>query len=203
MILLVSCTNDDYDTLSDKEHLVKITAIADFHNSSRIKVEDEIYVMEIYEDSNYTKLVGSQHVSTDGIFQDIPLDGTKKYYALFWAAFGKTNVYDTSNLKSVTINEGEKPVDAFAGKTTIEGIASSIDVELERVVGNVNLLEVGIIEPKRIKLQFYQPTVYNVATGSVSEDKLRSENVDVINHVDGTIKNVVLNSFPIYAYIFK
>lgn len=199
MILLVSCTNDDYDTLSDKEHLVKITAIADFATSSRIYLGDYIYYMEIYEDQECMKMVGTQYSNEEGIFKDIILDSSKTYYAIFWADNDfERDTYDVTSLKAVTLIDGMKPIEAFAGKIMIKGKANNVEVSLNRVVANIKLMENGAISNETIKLQFTQPTTYNVATDVVSGENTRIETIQITSTVDGTYNNVCLNTSPIY-----
>ena len=203
MTLLVSCANEDNETLIDNEHIVMISAKADLTKDSRIKESEEEYVMEIYEDPNYNKMVGVQRISTDGNFGPVTLDRSKTYYALFWADSGLRNTYDVTSLKAVTLNSDRNPIDAFAGKATILGKVNSLNVSLKRVVANINLLEVGVINPKRIRLMFTQPTTYNVATDAISGENARTENVDVTTQVDGSALYAMLNQSPIYVLASK
>ncbi len=199
MSLLVGCAKDDNYLLSINDRAVKISAKVDIPSDSRIAYFTDRYVMEIYEDSNCTKMVGSQQISTDGDFAEVILNSNKTYFLLFWADYDASSVYDVTSLKAVTLKDGENPVDAFSGKITISGKANNIDVILKRSVAKINFMENGLLNPGTIEARFTQPTIYNIATDKLSGANVRYELLNVNTKIDGTDNSVSLGGSRIYV----
>ena len=105
--------------------------------------------------------------SEDGSFT-LNLDRTKDYYALLWADNDNT-IYNTADLKAVTLKADKKPIEAFFGKTTISGKSSTINVSLKRAVAKIQLCDKNGMEAgKSVNLKYSHLPTFNTATGAVS-----------------------------------
>lgn len=124
------------------------------------------YILELYTQPDYS---GSpaRETSADGNFT-LTLDRTREYYCLLWAD-NDAAIYNTDNLKTVTLDAGKLPVEAFFGRTTISGADATIDVSLKRAVAKIGLCDKNGMEAGRsVRLQYTQFPVFNTATGEVS-----------------------------------
>ncbi len=157
------------------------------------------YIVEIYDTPNYNNLVGTQMVTSDGVFS-LNLDKTKKYYALVWADVNGNDTYNTTSLKSVSLNNGKSAVETWAGTGTLE--ANNTDthyIHLRRCVSKINLYEkTKVPAGSTITMSFEQPTLYYVNQGTLSGGAQRQESVSINSEV--TISGTRLNAEEYYVF---
>ena len=151
------------------------------------------YVIEVYTDDTYATAANvftdgtNKAINATGEFQMV-LDRTKEYYCLLWADDSGSEVYKVNDLKAVTLQEGEKPVEAWHGKYKIEaGKNATLSTQLKRAVSKLSLLETGTILPSSsLKVEFNQSNVFNVATTAASGTVARIETINLAMGTTGT-----------------
>ena len=152
------------------------------------------YVLELYSEDTYTNKVDTK-TSTDGDFA-LTLDRTKDYYALLWADNDEA-IYNTTNLKAVTLNDTKRPIEAFFGKTTIRGANTTLSVSLKRATAKINLCDKNGVEAgKKVNLQYSHYPAFNTVTGAVLGTAI-SENYDITSVA--TVANGAFGSFWMLA----
>ena len=151
------------------------------------------YVIEVYTDDTYATAANvftdgtNKAINATGEFQMV-LDRTKEYYCLLWADDSGSEIYKVNDLKAVTLQEGEKPVEAWHGKYKIEaGKNATLSTQLKRAVSKLSLLETGTILPSSsLKVEFNQSNVFNVATTAASGTVARIETINLAMGTTGT-----------------
>lgn len=154
---------------------------------------DERYVIEVYTDDTYATAANvfndgtNKAINATGEFQMV-LDRTKEYYCLLWADPNASEIYKVNDLKAVTLQEGEKPVEAWHGTYKIEADKNAtLSTQLKRAVSKLSLLETGSIPPNlSLEVAFNQPNVFNVATKAASGTDARTVNIAISGGVTGT-----------------
>lgn len=196
--LLTGCT-DEMDTMQGGISEVTLTLATDAQYANdtepmaktRAAVTMNRYVMEIYTDEACTEQAnvfdnGTTHrkQQTTADFS-LTLDRSKTYYCLFWADEGTSPAYTVSKLQNVSFNmyfakAYDAPM-AYAGKAVIDGAHDGIStVTLRRAVAQVVLNDIAGMEPgQELTLDYFQPNVFNVATGSVSGSYERNPTVTI------------------------
>lgn len=125
------------------------------------------YILELYTQPGYSG-TPTRETSADGNFT-LTLDRTQEYYCLLWADNDAAAIYNTDDLKAVTLNAGKLPTEAFFGRTTISGANATINVSLKRAVAKIDLCDKNGMEAGRsVNLQYTQFPAFNTATGAVS-----------------------------------
>lgn len=204
MGVFTSCSKSEIGSNeADTTEAVVLKVTAETQTRSR---SVDRYVIELYTDNTYTT---AANVFTDGTnkasnatgeFQMI-LDRTKEYYCLLWADMDAT-AYNASNLKAVTLQAGQKPVDAWHGTYKIEmGKNATLSKTLQRAVSKLTLLETGTIRPNSsLAVAFNQPNAFNVATTAASGTVARTETINFATAVTGTKDApATLNNTTIYV----
>lgn len=109
-------------------------------------------------------------------------------------------MYDITSLKEVTLTGNA--VEAWQGKKTIAaGTAATLDASLTRAVSKISLLETGKLKSgSTLKLNFSQPTKFNVMNSVASTPAARNEeSISITADVDGTITPAKLNTADIFV----
>ena len=207
MGVFASCSKNEIGgNDADSTGTVVLKVTADEGIQTRAKAVDR-YVIEVYTDDTYAT---PANVFTDGTnkannatgeFQMI-LDRTKEYYCLLWADKVASTVYNVTNLKSVSLQDGQTPAEAWYGTYKIEiGKSATLSTELKRAVSKLTLLETGAIPlNSSLNVAFNQPNVFNVATTAASGTNARTETINLTAGVTGTKEAPVrLNDADIYV----
>lgn len=199
ILLFNSCSNSDDLVIDQKNNVTTIKLSIDKESNSRYKTIDTYYYAEAYIDADYSTPANvfidedsnptNKITSVTGEFSMI-LDSSKDYHFLFFAADDE-DCYDTSNLKSVTLKDGDTPAEAWYSTFETKGRTDIIYCQLQRAVAKLSLYETGNIpENSKLTLSFKQPTTFNVATGKTvamtSAASERIEEINLINAIDGT-----------------
>lgn len=191
-----SCSKEDISRSPGTEgtQSVTINLVADDAVNTRAAATGlSQYIIEVYSDAAYTtpeNIFGegatNQATSANGSFSLI-LDRTKEYYCLFWADKDAA-AYTTATLKTVTLAQGKTPAEAWFGTQQISGNQPTQTITLKRAVAKLNLLETGkLIAGTTLTATFDQPTVFNVATGKVTNDsESRTETITLESTISGS-----------------
>lgn len=204
--LMSSCSNGemDKDTYPTTVTILKVTADEGLQTRANATGVDR-FAIEVYTDAGYTTAAnvfadGTNKASNaTGVFTMV-LDRTQAYYCLLWADKSGSSVYGITSLKEVTLTG--KAVEAWQGtKTIAAGTAATLDVSLTRAVSKISLMETGKLKSgSTLKLNFSQPTKFNVADGTTSTPAARSEeSISITADVDGTANPVKLNAADIFV----
>ena len=203
--LMSSCSNGemDKDTYPTTVTILKVTA--DEGLQTRANATVDRFAIEVYTNAEYTTAANVFSDGTNkannatGVFTMV-LDRTQTYYCLIWADKAGASVYDITSLKEVTLTG--KAVEAWQGtKTIAAGTAATLDVSLTRAVSKISLLETGKLKSgSTLKLNFSQPTKFNVADGTTSTPIARTEeSISITTDVDGTATPAKLNTTDIFV----
>lgn len=150
------------------------------------------FAIEVYTDAAYTTAANvfadettNKATSTTGEFAMV-LDRTQAYYCLLWADKDGADVYTITDLKAVTLSG--KAAEAWQGTKSIAAGETTLTAHLNRAVSKITLLETGKLPANStLKLNFSQPTAFNVATGASSGTSARpEETITIAADVDGT-----------------
>lgn len=150
------------------------------------------FAIEVYTDAAYTTATNvfadettNKAISTTGEFAMV-LDRTQAYYCLLWADKDGADVYTITDLKAVTLSG--KAAEAWQGTKSIAAGETTLTAHLNRAVSKITLLETGKLPANStLKLNFSQPTAFNVATGASSGTSARpEETITIAADVDGT-----------------
>lgn len=191
-----SCSKEDISRSPGTEgtQSVTINLVADDAVNTRAAATGlSQYIIEVYSDAAYTtpeNIFGegatNQATSANGSFSLI-LDRTKEYYCLFWADKDAA-AYTTATLKTVTLAPGTAPAEAWFGTQQISGNQPTQTITLKRAVAKLNLLETGkLIAGTTLTATFDQPTVFNVATGEVTNAlAARTETITLESTISGS-----------------
>ncbi|MEG1729878.1 MAG: hypothetical protein RR280_10105 [Bacteroidaceae bacterium] len=168
------------------------------------------YAIEVYTDANYTtpatEVFGGSNKSTNATGEfAMTLDRTQTYHCLLWADKNGEKVYNIESLKSVTLTGNA--VEAWHGKTIIiAGTTATLTATLTRAVSKIILKESGKLKaPATLKLNFSQPTKFDVATEKTSVPSKRTEEtIPIPADVAGTtIAPIKLNPIDIFVLSSK
>ena len=167
------------------------------------------FAIEVYTDDTYETTANvfengktNKATSTTGEFAMI-LDRTQEYCCLLWANKGGSTAYDLTSLKAVALTG--KATEAWHGTKKIAAAAdASLTATLTRAVSKITLLETGKLKAGTVKLNFDQPTAFNVADGTTSGTATArpEETVTIAADVDGSTaptNGVKLNSTDIFV----
>lgn len=191
-----SCSKEDISRSPGTEgtQSVTINLVADDAVNTRAAATGiSQYIIEVYSDAAYTtpeNIFGegatNQATSANGSFSLI-LDRTREYYCLFWAD-KDAEAYTTATLKTVTLAPGTAPAEAWFGTQQISGNQPTQTITLKRAVAKLNLLETGkLIAGTTLTATFDQPTVFNVATGEVTNAlAARTETITLESTISGS-----------------
>lgn len=193
MGVFASCSKNEIggnDADSTGTVVLKVTADEGIQTRG---ITEKRYVIEVYTDDTYATAANvftdgtNKAINATGEFQMV-LDRTKEYYCLLWADDSGSEIYKVNDLKAVTLQEGEKPVEAWHGKYKIEaGKNATLSTQLKRAVSKLSLLETGIILPSSsLKVEFNQSNVFNVATTAASGTVARIETINLAMGTTGT-----------------
>ena len=208
---LASCNYEETEDDDSATRLVTIEAIADWEmadgsvdsrtmNQTSVTPQTRIapladrYRIEVYEQADYTVAAPvfadgtSKATNATGSF-NMALENGKSYYCLLWAD-NKLNgaaVYNTGDLKNVSLMGGSTPSEAFHGTLTIDGKSTSYRVSLHRAVANIVLKETGTLPVGTLTMKFNQPTAFDVSEatskGIATE---RTETLTLAEEINGT-----------------
>lgn len=163
------------------------------------------FAIEVYTDAAYTTAAnvfadGTNKASNaTGQFAMI-LDRTQEYHCLLWANKGSSSAYGLTSLKAVALTG--KATEAWHGtKVIAAGAEAALTATLTRAVSKITLLETGKLKAGTVKLNFDQPTAFNVADGTTSGTATArpEETVTIAADVDGSITPVKLNTADIFV----
>lgn len=206
MGVFASCSQSEIGDEVPQSNQVTLKVTADEGLQTRTNATGvDRFVIEVYTDASYTTVAnvfadGTNKASNGtGVFTMV-LDRTQAYYCLLWADKSGSSVYNITSLKEVTLTG--KAVEAWQGtKTIAAGTAATLDVSLTRAVSKISLMETGKLKSgSTLKLNFSQPTKFNVADGTTSTPAARSEeSISITADVDGTTTPVKLNTADIFV----
>lgn len=202
-----SCSqNEPGDETPQTTHQVTLQVTASDGLQTRANATGvDRFAIEVYTDATYTtpanEVFGSTNKASNatGEFTMI-LDRTQAYYCLIWADKAGASVYNITSLKEVTLTG--KAVEAWQGtKTIAAGTAATLDVSLTRAVSKISLMETGKLKSgSTLKLNFSQPTKFNVVDGTTSIPVARTEeSISITTDVDGTTTPAKLNTTDIFV----
>ena len=220
MALMTSCQKEDIGAdLSGAADQVTITLSADAAATRAVTASTAPtrYIVEAYSDANYTTAadifgtVGSETNQTTitpvsgTATLNLTIDRTKDYYFLFWADVNGGDIYNTNTLKGITLKSGKNPVESWAGKAEIlKGAAKpTLSVTLKRAVARIRLMENGKIPANSsLAMTFDQPTVFNVADGTVDTEAARTETIVNTGAIEGIVTDPVCLNSSKAIYVF-
>lgn len=151
------------------------------------------FAIEVYTDAAYTTAANvfadettNKASNATGKFTMV-LDRTQAYYCLLWADKDGADVYTITDLKNVT--QSGKAAEAWQGTKSIAAGETTLTAHLNRAVSKITLLETGKLPANStLKLNFNQPTAFNVADGTASTTTSArpEESITIAADVDGT-----------------
>ncbi len=180
MMTFSSCQKEDVVEIYNEPFTLRLTTDQSYDDNepqpmgaaTRSDVSNiDNFVAQAFSDDTYTTPANifadgteSSATSTTGEFA-VKLDRTKDYYLLLWADEGD-DIYNTDDLKSVTLNQNKAVSEVFAGKLTIEkGSDVPATVSLKRAVAKISMRNTLAIEAgKSIEVSYMYYKQYNVAT---------------------------------------
>lgn len=201
-----SCSNSEMDEETYPTAVTILKVIADEGLQTRANATGvDRFAIEVYTDAAYTtpanEVFGNTNKANNATGEfTMVLDRTKAYYCLLWADKSGSSVYNITSLKEVTLTG--KAVEAWQGtKVIAAGTAVTLDVSLTRAVSKISLLETGKLKlGSTLKLNFNQPTKFNVVDGTTSTPAARTEEpISITADVDGTTTPVKLNTTDIFV----
>lgn len=201
-----SCSNSEMDEETYPTAVTILKVIADEGLQTRANATGvDRFAIEVYTDAAYTtpanEVFGDTNKANNATGEfTMVLDRTQAYYCLLWADKSGSGVYNITSLKEVALTG--KAVEAWQGtKTIAAGTAATLDVSLKRAVSKISLLETGKLSSgSTLKLNFSQPTKFNVVDGTTSTSAARSEeSISIAADVDGTITPAKLNTADIFV----
>ncbi len=195
ILLMVGCAKTELENESQMGgQSITLTVTPDFSYAdgtmepmgieTRGTVPVNNYILEIYTTSDYSD-TPTQKISTDGKFS-LTLDRTKVYHCLLWADNDKT-VYNTENLKAVTLNNNKLPIEAFFGNAIINGASSTLKISLKRAVAKINLCNKNDMEAgKSVNLKYSLSPTFNTIDSTISGTAVvQSYNITSVASVAG------------------
>lgn len=206
MGVFASCSQSEIgdETPQSNQVILKVTADEGLQTRANATGVDR-FAIEVYTDAEYNTVAnvfsnGANKASNAAGEFTMILDRTQTYYCLLWADKSDVSVYDITSLKEVTLTG--KAVEAWQGtKTIAAGTAATLDVSLTHAVSKISLMETGKLKSgSTLKLNFSQPTKFNVATGTTSAPTTRAEeSISIAADVDGTATPAKLNAADIFV----
>ncbi|MFR9518489.1 MAG: hypothetical protein SNG38_05705 [Rikenellaceae bacterium] len=170
LLTLSSCVKNELESNVTGEMSVKLQINT---TSSVATRSDETirYVVEAYYDETFTTPANvfengySSDVEVSANYVDMVISSSKEYYFLLWSDNGVS--YDTEELKSVTLVEGEQMTEAWQGTfSIINGSETSYSATLKRAVGKVSLVELETFTASSLTVNFDSYNTFNVAIGA-------------------------------------
>lgn len=203
--IFASCSQNELGDETPQSNQVTLKVTADEGLSTRAGATGvNRFAIEVYTDASYTTAANvftsgtNKATTTDGVFTMV-LDRTQKYYCLLWADKDGSSVYTITDLKAVALTG--KAVEAWQGKAEIvAGTNADLTATINRAVSKITLLETGKLNAgSTLKLNFNQPTKFDVSTGTTSTTSARAEESISIAEVDGTETPAELNTADIFV----
>lgn len=204
--VFVSCSQSELGDETPQSNQVTLKVTADEGLGTRAAATGvNRFAIEVYTDASYSTAANvfaggtNKATTTDGVFTMV-LDRTQAYYCLLWADKDGASVYAIDDLKAVTLTG--KAVEAWQGKAEIAaGTNANLTATINRAVSKITLLETGKLKAgSTLKLNFSQPTQFDVSTGIASTTSARTEeSISITSEVDGTVNPAKLNPADIFV----
>lgn len=200
-----SCSQSETGDEAPQSNQVILKATADPGLQSRgAATSPDRFAIEVYTDAACTTPANifsdgtNKSQNTTGEFVMV-LDRTQRYYCLLWADKAGSTAYNLASLKAIALTG--KAVEAWQGIKVIEtGATAALSVTLKRAVSKISLMETGKLRAGTLKLNFDQPTTFNVLYGTTTGSAARpEETVTIATEVDGSTTVAKLNTNDIFV----
>ena len=127
------------------------------------------YVMQVFDAEGtsavncFSDFATNRSTNTTGKFT-VTLDKSKVHTILFWAE-DNADVYNTEDLRAVTLVPGKEMSDAFFGSKIEKPTSSTTNITLNHAVSNVVLKETETSTSLAITVSYNRFTTFNVSKG--------------------------------------